>query len=1045
MHIFQKIFERNRISEPDGRPLHRYLLTDEEFAELRNFLSTRSNFSNLHPNITQAFVLWASEYLRRHYKGGILSWQPIFTEINRPCDQEIARNLVEKGLHQWQRKLRLSKARHREFLYSLLAEGGLPDCALAEAPKYRNALFHLIHRIETEGTLAKCMAEEFAMQAIMNLPHVLQTSEQALLLAELAQALVTLRQSIPEDMPLSQITSWLNAQQSNWQNQLPLRLSERALEVLILPALTQERGQPDRKEPLVRRELRWSEEPRGWIGIARIGEGAFLPASALPSSVDVKLRLRLFAEDSNSFIATPIEGGWNLIRSGGRGDLDLQQNPEKPVILAAYADGRVLGNAILDSGHLSPDEIPSLWRASDPADDPPKALVPLSGYGRTRAQRVFLLSSNTAEPLVSDGITVGEPVPGPGGRVWPLSGSGEVWVGDCKFSVATAADSDAPTACLLVLGKTLNGLMLSGGSPVYLGTVKILGSVGEDTLRQLGKNLQYRPLPVSLGAKVVEWREDDVVLARTRIDSLPEGANFKLRDCGSGRMHLTASGLEPGWRLQIVAKDVNATGCVGSNGVLELELSSSVPQASITLHIVDPKTNAKMELHGIWLVQKARIVDQSNRIIDTKQPLSLKRLIGWRGLLPESGGVVQFRLAGEGTAVAVPAQAVERLYVHADLICHALSFTGANGRLHLQLIAQGSETSRLEIGLWDWSSEDAGPFRDLGLGTTRLKAVLLEDPSQTVETLATGRIDLEGWLGKNAKGPWFIQGESDLRGIMYPIIWSPNIPFHNCPETRLGYYAEKWTELLEKPADFEWMESWQRISTVRAAGTAAGLNQVQALARVPAAAAALVLRVQREDRAAALALETEAPLWWPLIRVDDWATAMKIQKSHLREMFSKAGYSEDQIAETVTEYLSRTAGEVNTLRPELAGHIGLAMVRSDELPIAFVAGDRKPLEVPDPEIRLHTLAQELARRFDHSPNGSGIQQAHRLTIDFGLNEDLLSLLHAPLVVAEVALGYREQPKPHEILQLLALRSTDPVWFDAALPTAMSMASKRKEQ
>ncbi len=47
------------------------------------------------------------------------------------------------------------------------------------------------------------------------------------------------------------------------------------------------------------------------------------------------------------------------------------------------------------------------------------------------------------------------------------------------------------------------------------------------------------------------------------------------------------------------------------------------------------------------------------------------------------------------------------------------------------------------------------------------------------------------------------------------------------------------------------------------------------------------------------------------------------------------------------------------------------------------------------------------------------------------------LLHAPLVTAEAAMGTREPLTPHQLLQLTALRLSDPAWFDAALPLALT--------
>ena len=58
----------------------------------------------------------------------------------------------------------------------------------------------------------------------------------------------------------------------------------------------------------------------------------------------------------------------------------------------------------------------------------------------------------------------------------------------------------------------------------------------------------------------------------------------------------------------------------------------------------------------------------------------------------------------------------------------------------------------------------------------------------------------------------------------------------------------------------------------------------------------------------------------------------------------------------------------------------------------------------------------------------------------GFSATLDPLLAAPLVTAEAVLGERTLT-PGDILELLALRHADPVWFDIALPCALADAVK----
>lgn len=1045
MKILQDILERCDLDEPDGRPLHRYLVTDEEHERLGRSLGLMpGGFRNPSVKIAQAFVLWASEHIRREYPGNILSWDFVFTGLNLDYERALAIELTEAGLVQWRRPLRYGDAGHRQFLYSLLAEGGLPDLALANAARYGETLLALIRQLEAEGALGAGLSHSLAMRAAGGLPQVLRTKEQALLLAELAQALVELRRSLPEGLPPDSIMEHLDAQHPGWRDQLPLRLSPRSLEALIRPALEQERVKTDRLAPLVRRELRLAEGQQAWLGLASVGDGAILPWTALPGD-NQHLRLRLIAEDGSGFLAVPDEGGWKLARSRGSGALDLPLAPDQPAVLAAYADGSAMGEVMLDTGLPSPDDTPSLWRAVDSGDPHPHVLVPLSGRGQTRASRAFVLAAKEALPRPGPGITIGEPSPGPGGQVWPVSGTGHIHIGEHVLALATGAEVDAPDIRLLVLGKTIAGLTLAGGGLVYLGEPQVLGGEGDAWPKALGRNLVRRPLPRILGGEVVEWHDDGVLLARARIVTLPADTQFSVQDHQDSRqIHLTAAGLRPGWMLRLSVSTSEVAGQIKHDGTLTLELTCPTPQSLFDLRIVDPQTGAALDLQGIWPAKTPRLVAPSGEIISANASVSHAALTGWRGLMPAGGGVIQFRIANDAP-VAVPAHGTERIAAHSELIAQSLSLEGADGRLNLRLVAGGQETPRLEIGWYDWEPEKAGPFHHLGAGNTLLRAVLLDDPVHTEQTTATSRIDMAGWLGSYGDGLWFVQGNSDKRGVMRPFVWQSGRMTPGTRDERLSEYAQEWAELLERPDDPGWVTAWQRIRALRTAGSAVALDQVQALDRVPAAAAVLLLIAPRSDRASALALETEMRIWWPLVSVADWTRAIEAQKQRLTAGLQSVDHPVSEISTIVSERLMRVLGEIVTLRPELSGHLGLAMMAAGEPALALGPdGKPVPLAVPNAQETLNALAQDAARRFDRLPDGTSSQRAHHLHLEFKLNEWLLPLLHAPLIVAEVAMGWRAHPSPQETLQLLALRFTDPAWFDAALPAAMSLAQERAQ-
>ncbi len=301
-----------------------------------------------------------------------------------------------------------------------------------------------------------------------------------------------------------------------------------------------------------------------------------------------------------------------------------------------------------------------------------------------------------------------------------------------------------------------------------------------------------------------------------------------------------------------------------------------------------------------------------------------------------------------------------------------------------------------------------------------------------------GEDGLTGWLGEE-KGVWFIQGKSDSSGVMRPLAWSAWPVVKSTREERLQRYAAEWIELLERPAIRGWNRAWALITAVRCGGDAGALDQVQALARTPAAAVALLLSVPRTDRAAALALESEAPIWWPLVTCVDWARGFGVAMACIHARLTELEMPD--IGSTLATVMARIAGEIVSLRPELAAHLGQALAKAAMAPMATNAhGQWIPLASAKPISHLAAAAQEAARRFDRVPDGAPGLRAEALVLPTVANAENSALLHAPLVVAEAAAGLRGRSlESDDMLRLIALRAADPVYFESALPAALTLA------
>lgn len=1037
MKIVQLILERNGLQRPDGRPLYSYGVTDAERDDLGAFLRMRIGMGGLTPSTAQGFVIWAAEHIRTGFRGGQLTWDFVFDGIALDYDRPAAVELTSRGLDAWGRKLRRSDHGHREFLYSLLAEGGLPDLALANAPRYRGALLGLVSAIEGEGVLGASIAHAAALRLIEDLPQVLRTGEQARLMAELAQAIVVARSLLPKDLAVEAAENWLDTHNPDWRQELPLRLSQAAFEALVRPVLLSERKRAVPASVLARRQLR-KHAGGSWIGVAEISEGALLPHANL-AGVDRSLRLRLINDAGAGFLGVPVEGGWELVRNAGRGALLMPVAPSEPVSLNANADGRFLTKVLIDAGQASPDDAPSLWRALDPDVAMPEVLVPLSGRGQTKADRVFVLAPHGAIPESADDMRFGEDATGPGGAVWSVSGCGVARFGGHELFIATGANEDAPAARLAVLGRQIPGFMINGGIAAFLGAPIILGIEGDAPMRPIGKNMRTRSVPGLLGGHVAEWCDGGVVLTRCRYVVLPETMKLDLREIVDGQAMLQASGLPQGIHLHLGVGEERQAAVIGDDGCATLLFHVAGQPATFDIRLSSPANGESISMTGVWPSRVARVLDRRGALVSNNRPLSRQQLVGWRGVLPEAGGAVQLRMARGGAPVAFAAAGVVPLVQFGNVVDLALSLQGADGRVNLRLVGGGQETPRLEIGRYDWNAEPAGPFWHLGSGVTHLTAVSLDDPARTVSVEVESCTDPVVWLG-GEEGLWFVQGWSETQGVMRPVVWSARPMEWSSRDQRLQSYTVEWQRLLSDRDDLAWDHIWSLILAVREAGDASALDQVQALARVPGAAVALLLRVGRVDRAAALAIETESPLWWPLVPCSAWTEGLISVRDGLRGRLRSAGIDEAETGKLVEERLARAAGEIIALRPELAVHIGQAFASAGETPLALTSGGMPvPLALPNARVKLAAAAQEALRRFSLLPDGVSGLSAKKLQDPLTVSDDFRPLLHAPLVAAEVASGLRPALSAQEHLQLIALRAADSVWFDTALPAAITLA------
>lgn len=99
--ILQSILSDAGTAVPDGRPLHRYRVSDGRFAELRLAMDDlhRLHVLETHNDLSAAiFVLFCAEWFRREYDGGVYAWEKPNPAVINALSQNARKTLAQDGL-----------------------------------------------------------------------------------------------------------------------------------------------------------------------------------------------------------------------------------------------------------------------------------------------------------------------------------------------------------------------------------------------------------------------------------------------------------------------------------------------------------------------------------------------------------------------------------------------------------------------------------------------------------------------------------------------------------------------------------------------------------------------------------------------------------------------------------------------------------------------------------------------------------------------------------------------------------------------------------
>lgn len=225
-HPLGKICADLGLPRPTGLPLYRYRLVSGTFQRIEAKLSSNLASDMLRPSLAPAFVVWAADWFRRSYRGGMQRWADIEAALGVHLPQSEWRALADRGFHRWGVGP-LITAHGNQRLANLARHGGFPAAAISCGASWPR---RFLERTVSELLGADMQDIEIAVAISERneylLPSIWRSQEMHAICGELALKIVELRAFVdkagpPDGRPYS---ARLDQAYEDWRDELPMTL-----------------------------------------------------------------------------------------------------------------------------------------------------------------------------------------------------------------------------------------------------------------------------------------------------------------------------------------------------------------------------------------------------------------------------------------------------------------------------------------------------------------------------------------------------------------------------------------------------------------------------------------------------------------------------------------------------------------------------------------------------------------------------------------------------------------------------------------------------
>lgn len=448
---------------PDGRRLHAYRLDSEQFDALQRDLAKCSGVATLQTGHRPAlFVLWASEWFRRCYRGGMRRWEDLLQALGLPspgqAEQNVLRAVTRAGLQQWQRPVYADAM--MQYLATLAREGGFPAFAVADGGRgwAKDLLSAIVGPLMGAPAAGEAEALDLAKGKAGVLPGVFNDSEFIQLCADLAFAIVELRREAEPyaraaGLPLA---AWLGLNRPGWREALPISTGDAAADALVEVLMEVEAVSGSIVG--VERMLLQDQACLVWREAVRIGLDGQVSGGAMVAVDGSFGRLRAFAAGSMArhlpgelaLFDPPVDGDKAWSARSARHVRGIVPLPFAcPVQLDLRAGEQPVARIDLPGGKPRRGQLLVATLEKGSLDEPTALRLIGSGSGNYRAEVLFLqVPANWAVLPVSGGEVAEIGSGSDGTKLWRVAGGARLTdpLNDCyRVLCGQAADQ---TACM---------------------------------------------------------------------------------------------------------------------------------------------------------------------------------------------------------------------------------------------------------------------------------------------------------------------------------------------------------------------------------------------------------------------------------------------------------------------------------------------------------------------------------------------------------------------------------------------------------------------